>query len=163
MVKKSLKDRLQNVKKRFKSDNLGPDRGTMDQEEARIERAKMEARREAKREQVRMRVDEARERERERVLGDDSGGVLSSIADALEPPPESRESFDGGFGGGGGYEPLDAEQFGVGGSGFGGGMPEDPMADEFEYSGGDGFEPLDPDDFGFGDSYSGEMFGGERR
>jgi hypothetical protein len=75
-------------------DNLGPDRGTMDQEEARIERAKAEARKEAKREKVQQRAEEARERERERVLNDEKsgGGIVSSISSAIETAAESVDT-----------------------------------------------------------------------
>jgi len=80
-------------------DNLGPDRGTMDQEEARIERAKAEARKEARREKVQQRAEAAREQERERVLNDEGGGggIVSSISSAIESAAESVDT-DGQIG-----------------------------------------------------------------
>lgn len=76
-------------------DNLGPDRGTMDQEKARIERARQEARREAKQEKRRQQVEQARESERERVLNDDGGGVVSSVTSAIQTAAESVDDGDG--------------------------------------------------------------------
>lgn len=66
---------------------------TTDQEQARIERARMEARKEAKREKVQQRTQQARERERERVLNDENGGIVSSITDAIG---EAAEAVDDG-------------------------------------------------------------------
>jgi hypothetical protein len=64
-----------------------------DQEQARIERARIEARKEAKREKVQQRTQQAREAERERVLNDENGGIVSSITDAIG---EATEAVDDG-------------------------------------------------------------------
>lgn len=64
-------------------DNLGPDRGTMDQLKARKERARIEARREAQREQRQEEVEDVREEAREEVQSSE-GGVLSRAASAVE-------------------------------------------------------------------------------
>jgi hypothetical protein len=79
-----------------RDDNLGPDRGTMDQEQARIERAKQEARRKAKRERVQQRAQQARQEERQRVLnGDDDRGLLSSITSTVSTAANAVSDNDG--------------------------------------------------------------------
>jgi len=67
-------------------ERLKRDRGTMDQLEARRERARMEAREEARREQRQERIDEAREEARQEVLEgeEDSEGLLASLGEVLE-------------------------------------------------------------------------------
>jgi len=67
---------------------------TTDQEQARIERARMEARKEAKREKVQQRTQQAREAERERVLNDENGGIVSSITDAINSATEAVDDGD---------------------------------------------------------------------
>lgn len=66
---------------------------TTDQEQARIERARMEARKEAKREKVQQRAEQAREDERERVLNDEDGGIVSSIVSTIN---EASDAVDDG-------------------------------------------------------------------
>ena len=80
-----------------RDDNLGSDRGTMDQEQARIERAKQEARREAKRERVQQRTQQARQEERQRVLNgdDDDRGLLSSITSTVSTAADAVADNDG--------------------------------------------------------------------
>jgi len=84
-----LRERLKRLRDRVGSgddEDLGPDRGTMDQLEARRERARMEAREEARREQRQERIDEAREEARQEVLEgeEDSEGLLASLGEVLE-------------------------------------------------------------------------------
>lgn len=84
-----LRDRLRRIRDRVSGDgddNLGPDRGTMDQLEARKERARMQAREEARREQRQERIDEAREEARQEVRDgeEDSEGLLASLGAVLE-------------------------------------------------------------------------------
>lgn len=80
----SIKERARSLAQRRNDDDLGPNRGTMDQEQARIERARQEARREARREKVQQRTQQARQDERERVLNDDGNeGLFSSVASTL--------------------------------------------------------------------------------
>jgi hypothetical protein len=79
-----IKQRARSLARRRDGDDLGPDRGTMDQEQARIERAKQEARREAKRERTKQRAQEARQQERKRVLeGKDEQGLVSSLTSTI--------------------------------------------------------------------------------
>jgi len=181
--------KLQDIKRkvnRFANRNV-------DQEDARIERARKEARAEAKRERTKTRVKEAREAERERVLNDGaSSGLVSQVADTIESASAAVDdgdderlddlsrAFGSDFDGDG--ETL-AEEFGLQSAAradredreftrlddrieeLDRGMREQPGAgqprDAGEMFGGGGFEPLDPEEFGFSDD--GGLFGGERR
>lgn len=68
-------------------EGLGPDRGTMDQEEARLERARQEARREARKEAREERIQEEREevkeQEKER-LQREQRSIVDSLATAMQ-------------------------------------------------------------------------------
>jgi hypothetical protein len=93
---RKIKERAAEIASQRDGEQLGPDRGTMDQEEARIERAKQEARKEAKRERTQERIEQAKKRERERVLSDeDSGGIVSQISDTIEAATEAVDDNDG--------------------------------------------------------------------
>ena len=87
--------KLQQIKERAAEIAAGRQRGRIDQEQARIERAKQEARREAKRDQVQERVEEAREAERERVMNDRGDGLFSSIATAVDNAADAVDDADG--------------------------------------------------------------------
>jgi len=88
--------KLQQIKERAAEIAAGRQRdGRIDQEQARIERAKEEARRDAKRDQVQERVEEAREAERERVMNDRGGGLFSSIASAVDNAADAVDDGDG--------------------------------------------------------------------
>jgi hypothetical protein len=68
-------------------DNLGPDRGTTDQLEARKERARIEARQEAQKEQRKEKVEQAREDAREQAkqeFAEENSGLLSKLATAVQ-------------------------------------------------------------------------------
>jgi len=72
------------------------DQGTVDQEQARIERAKQEARREAKRERTQQRAQQARKQERQRVLeGEDEQGLVSSITSTVATAADAVADNDG--------------------------------------------------------------------
>lgn len=91
-----IRRRARRLARRETDDGLGPDRGTMDQEQARIERAKQEARREARQERTRQRVQSAREAERERVLnGQDEQGLLGSITSTVADATAAVADGDG--------------------------------------------------------------------
>jgi hypothetical protein len=90
-IKERAQQLKQQVQNRGDEQNLGPDRGTMDQEQARIERARQEARKEAERERVKERVQEEREQTKEQVKegkdpSDDSIGsrIVETISTAAE-------------------------------------------------------------------------------
>jgi len=85
--------RLSNIKERAQ-EVAQQRRQTTDQEEARIERARIEARKEAKREKVQQRTQQAREAERERVLNEEGGGIVSSITDAINSATEAVDDGD---------------------------------------------------------------------
>ena len=130
-TQRSLRDRASDIKESVAgtlgdilgsdddgNDNLGPDRGTMDQLEARRERARLEARREAREEQRQQRIEQARQQGREQgrdeVFGDDSGGgLLSEVRAAVEniEVDVDNPGAGGGAGGAGGFS-----------GGFGGGL-----------------------------------------
>jgi hypothetical protein len=163
-------------------DNLGPDRGTRDQQKARIKRAKQEARREAKQQKVKERAEQARDQERERVLNDEEGGIVSSIATAVETAAENvdtdgtvgandlSEAFGTDFDDDG--EPF-AEEIGLQSAQRG--RREDQMLQGLsqqvdrnsgridgleEEDFGLGSEPIEPEAFGFGGSSDDDLFGG---
>lgn len=85
--------RLSNIKERA-AEIAQKRQQVTDQEQARIERARMEARKEAKREKVQQRTQQAREAERERVLNDEGGGIVSSISDAINSATEAVDDGD---------------------------------------------------------------------
>jgi len=91
-----IKDSAARLARRRRGDeDLGPNRGTMDQEQARIERAKQEARREAKRERTKQRAQEARQQERERVLeGKDEQGLVSSLTSTIATAADAVSDGD---------------------------------------------------------------------
>lgn len=96
----AIKDRAAAIARRRGTDDeqdLGPDRGTMDQAEARKERARIEARREAERERVQQEAEQAAEQERERVLNDSEGGggIVSSVVETLETAADAVDDGDG--------------------------------------------------------------------
>ena len=91
-----IKRRARSIASRRGDGDLGPNRGTMDQEQARIERAKQEARQEARRERTQQRVQEARQEERERVLeGKDEQGLVSSITSTVATAAAAVAENDG--------------------------------------------------------------------
>ena len=72
------------------------DSGRIDQEQARIERARREARRQARRERTQQRVQEARQRERERVLsGKADQGLIDSVTSTLATATDAVADGDG--------------------------------------------------------------------
>lgn len=93
-----IKSKAQALRNRVSSDGddqLGPDRGTMDQLEARKERARMEARQAAKKEKREQEVNQAREQGREEVFGDSPGSVFGVIQSAVDAVDDGdRESLD---------------------------------------------------------------------
>jgi len=88
-----IKNKAKELKERATDENLGPDRGTMDQEQARIERARQEARQEAERKRVQQRVDEARENARENVLTEEQS-ITSRVTDALQSAANAVDDGD---------------------------------------------------------------------
>jgi len=68
------------------------DSGRIDQEQARIERARREARRQARQERTQQRVQDARQQERERVLsGEADQGLIDSVTSTLRLSRASRQ------------------------------------------------------------------------
>jgi hypothetical protein len=91
-VRESLAGTVETAKQKVSSsgldrdDNLGPDRGTMDQLEARKERARMEAREEAKKEARQEQLQEVREQEKQEAKQDfakESTSTLKRLGEAL--------------------------------------------------------------------------------
>lgn len=95
-VRESLAGTVETAKQKVSSsgldrdDNLGPDRGTMDQLEARKERARMEAREEAAKEARQERLQEVRENEKEQTkqeklqeLRNEDTSTLRRLGEAL--------------------------------------------------------------------------------
>ena len=91
-VRESLAGTVETAKQKVSSsgldrdDNLGPDRGTMDQLEARKERARMEAREEAKKEARQEQLQEVREQEKQEVKQEftqESTSTLKRLGEAL--------------------------------------------------------------------------------
>jgi hypothetical protein len=77
-------------------EGLGPDRGTLDQEEARLERAREQARKEARREARRERIKEAKAEEKKKVKRREKQRIereQRSIVDALSDAMQT--DFDG--------------------------------------------------------------------
>jgi len=85
-----VREKLKALKDRIGSDNLGPDRGTMDQLEARKERARIEAEREAKRERRQEQVEKARKQGRRR-----GKGLLRTLSDGIENATDQFEELGG--------------------------------------------------------------------
>jgi len=85
-----VRGKLKALKARIGGDNLGPDRGTMDQLEARKERARIEAEREAKRERRQEQIEQAREQGRRQ-----SKGFVERLSDGIENATEQLEAAGG--------------------------------------------------------------------
>jgi len=85
--------KLQDIKRKV---TRAASKRIMDQEDARIERARQEAREEATRERTQRRVQDARESERDRVLNEErSSGVVSEIANTFESATAAVDDGDG--------------------------------------------------------------------
>jgi hypothetical protein len=78
-----------------RDDDLGPDRGTMDQLEARKERARIEGRREKERERVQDAVSEAREEGRKdaETLREKASRVAGTLAEKADDVDVSDPDF----------------------------------------------------------------------
>jgi len=71
------------------------DTGRIDQEQARVQRARQEARRQARQERTQQRVEEAREQERQRVLtGADDQGIIASITSTVDAAADAVADND---------------------------------------------------------------------
>jgi DNA repair exonuclease SbcCD ATPase subunit len=95
MAEQSITERVRSLLS-DDDDNLGPDRGTMDQAEARKERARIEARREKRRELRQQEVEQAREEARQEVEQDQQG-VVEGLTNLIEQGADRLEEFDGGL------------------------------------------------------------------
>jgi len=112
-LKDKVKDRVS--RSSDSEDNLGPDRGTMDQLEARKERARMEARQEAQQEQRQQEIQQAREEARDAVEStDEDAGILQRATSAVSAVADDIDIDGDGTS-------LAAELEDPGGGGFGGG------------------------------------------
>lgn len=88
-----VREKLKALKERIGSDNLGPDRGTRDQLEARKERARIEAQRKREREQRREQIEQAREAGRQEAERPD--GFVARLADGIEQATDQLEAAGG--------------------------------------------------------------------
>lgn len=118
---------FEEIRERARQALSADDTGRIDQEQARVQRARQEARRQARQDRTQQRVEDAREQERQRVLtGADDQGIIASItstvnaaADAVaddddERIDDFRSALNTDFDGDG--EPL-ADEFGLQSSG----------------------------------------------
>jgi len=83
------------IRERAREALTADDNGRIDQEQARVERARQEARRQARQERTQQRVVMAREQERQRVLsGEDEQGLISSINSTLNAAADAVADTD---------------------------------------------------------------------
>jgi len=82
-----VREKLKALKARIGGDNLGPDRGTRDQLEARKERARIEAKREAQRERRQEQIEQARKQGRRR-----GKGIKKLLSDGIENATDQLEA-----------------------------------------------------------------------
>jgi hypothetical protein len=161
-LKQSVASRVDRARER-----VGNDDDSIDQFDARLERAREEARQEARKSRRQERLEEAREQaretERDRLEREDRG-VLDRMDEALSGLDE--ELADAGDGGGGfGGAPDDA--IGIGGDPAGEDPFGNPFADQGDPAGGDPFgnpfadqgDPAGEDAFGDPFADQGDPFG----
>jgi len=83
------------IRQRAREALTADDNGRIDQEQARVQRARQEARRQARQERTQQRVVMAREEERQRVLsGEDEQGLISSINSTLNAAADAVADTD---------------------------------------------------------------------
>jgi hypothetical protein len=85
-----VREKLKALKDRIGGDNLGPDRGTRDQLEARKERARIEAKREAQRERRQEQIEQARQQGRRQRKG-----FVERLADGIENATDQLDAAGG--------------------------------------------------------------------
>jgi len=83
------------IRQRARQALSADDTGRIDQEQARVQRARQEARRQARQERTQQRVEEAGEQERQRVLsGADDQGIIASITSTVDAAADAVADND---------------------------------------------------------------------